>query len=151
MSNNNKLTQAELARLADYGGIWFDPATGKTYDASGTDTGYTFEVARWSGPFGINFSWPWLNPISFATAETAAKVLVWARTVAPPALSVRLDDEQHIVGPFARTVERSIVVTSGDRTESFSAGWLANSIIRHGEAQAAKYWRAELDKAGLIR
>ena len=63
----------DLAGLPNYSGIYFDPMTGKTYLEDGSDTGYTFERARWSGPFGIDFSWPWLNPISFATAETGQR------------------------------------------------------------------------------
>ena len=73
-----KMRPEDLAGLPNYSGIFFDPQTGKTYREDGTDTGFTFERARWTGPFGIDFSWPWLNPISFATAETAQRVLAWA-------------------------------------------------------------------------
>jgi hypothetical protein len=139
----------DLAGLPNYSGIYFDPMTGKTYLEDGSDTGYTFERARWSGPFGIDFSWPWLNPISFATAETGQKVLTWARAIAPATLAVTLDDRMNIVGPFTRTVERLIVITDmGGRSESFSAGWLANSIIRHGEKAAAGYFQAEWRSSG---
>jgi len=40
----------DLAGLPNYSGIYFDPMTGKTYLEDGSDTGYTFERARWSGP-----------------------------------------------------------------------------------------------------
>ncbi len=139
----------DLAGLSNYSGIYFDPETGKTYREDGTDTGYTFERARWTGPFGIT-AWPWLNPISFATADTANRVLEWARAIAPAPLAVTLDDRNNILGPFTRTVERLIVITDlGGKAESFSAGWLANSIIRHGERTAAAYFQAEWRTAGL--
>ena len=140
----------DLAGLPNYGGIYFDPATGKSYREDGSDTGFTFEHARWTGPFGFNFAWPWLNPISFATADTATKVLAWARAIAPATLAITIDDRMNIVGPFTRTVERLIVVTDiGNNSESFSAGWLASSIIRHGERTAAGYFQAEWRTAGL--
>ncbi len=140
----------DLAGLPNYSGILFDPQTGKTYREDGSDTGFTFERARWTGPFGIDFSWPWLNPISFATAASAQRVLAWARAIAPATLAVTLDERVNIVGPFTRTIERLIVVTDlGDRSESFSAGWLANSIIRHGEQIAAGYFKSEWRSSGL--
>lgn len=145
----NKLTQEQLDELREYSGLFFDPATGKTYRADGTDTTYTFENARWAGPFGMHLTWPWLNPIGFATAETAQRILAWCRSVAPSSLTVTLDESQNVVGPFYRTIERRIVVTDGAHREEFSAGWLANSIIRNGETLAARAWRAELVQAGF--
>ena len=139
----------DLAGLREYSGIFFDPATGKTYRTDGADTGYTFENARWAGPFGMHLTWPWLNPIGFATAETADRILAWARSIAPPTLRVTLDDTQNIMGPFTRTIERRIVVSDGANSEQFSAGWLANSIIRNGEMLAARSFQAEWRTAGL--
>ncbi|MBM3795122.1 MAG: hypothetical protein FJW31_13870 [Acidobacteria bacterium] len=139
----------DLAELREYSGIFFDPATGKSYRDDGTDTGYTFENARWTGPFGMHLTWPWLNPIGFATAETATRILAWARSIAPSTLTVTLDDSQNIMGPFTRTIERRIVVSDGANSEQFSAGWLANSIIRNGETLAARSFQAKWRSAGL--
>ena len=69
----------QLDRLKEYNGIYFDPETGMTYRSDGSNTGYTFERATWTGPFGLLFSWPWLNPIAFATRETAFKMLLLAQ------------------------------------------------------------------------
>jgi hypothetical protein len=132
-----------------YGGLYFDPDTGKTYREDGTDTTYTFERATWTGLFGWHFSWPWLNPFGFATRETALRMLDFVRTVAPEKFAVTMDETNRITGPFTRTVERQIVVSDGETEESFSAGWLANSIIRNGEPQAAEQFRAELRRAGF--
>lgn len=139
----------DLTGLPEYSGLFFDPATGKMYRDDGSDTGFTFEAARWTGPWGMHFSWPWLNPIGFATAETADRILRWVRSIAPPAITAAIDDSQRVAGPFTRTVERLIAVTDGATTESFSAGWIANSIIRNGEARAAEYCKAEWRQAGL--
>jgi hypothetical protein len=142
--------KVDVSKLTDYSGIFFDRSTGKTYREDGTDTGWTFERATWTGPFGLHLTWPWLNPISFATAETAERILAWARRVAHPSFTVDLDDRQTVIGPFTRTVERLIVVTDkSGRSEQFSAGWLANSFIRHGEKLATQYFLAELWNAQL--
>ncbi|MCC6587716.1 MAG: hypothetical protein IT168_13560 [Bryobacterales bacterium] len=143
------MTAVQVAELPDYSGIFFDPDTGKSYLADGTDTGFTFERARWTGPWNLHFSWPFLNPISFATHETGLKVLNFARQVVPSHMSVELDESQKVVGPFSRTIERLIVVKSGSTEESFSAGMLANSIIRNGEKNAKTYFAAELRYAGF--
>jgi len=145
-------------------GVWFDPETGRTYipREDGGDpkyTGFTFEAAAWSGPrwatpligvfnfFGNTVSGR-LNPLNFATAETAQRMLNLCKSWAPE-LTVVLDDEDHIVGPFTRTIERSIVARlSGERHE-FNAGRLASSVMRHGSHAAALYWRAELRQAGF--
>ena len=140
----------DLAGLPNYGGIYFDPCSGNTYREDGADTGFTFERPRWTGPFGMEFSWPWLNPISFATAATEQTILAWARGIAPAALAVTLDERTSTFGPFRRNVERLIVVADmGGLSESFSAGWLANSIIRHGGHLAGVYFQAEWRSSGL--
>ena len=137
------MRQDQLEKLPQYFGLYFDPETGKTYRDDGSDTGFTFERARWTGPFGLHFSWPWLNPLAFATHDTAFKVLQWAKTFAPPSLTLSLDEEQEDLGPFTRTVERKVAVSNGSRRADFSAGWLANSIIRNGERNAALSFQAE--------
>jgi hypothetical protein len=143
------MNSEKLAELPVYFGLHFDPATGKTYTGDGIDTGYTFERATWTGPFGLVINWPWLNPISFATHETGVKVLEFAKQAAPKNLMVSLDETQRVTGPFTRTIERHIVVSNGMTQESFSAGWMASSIIRHGEKRAAELWTAELKQSGL--
>lgn len=139
----------DLAKLSNYYGIYFDPATGKSYREDGSDTGFTFEAARWSGPFGLHLSFPWLNPFSFATEETARKILAWALAIAPKEITVTLDESQNILGPFTRTLERRLIVSDGGKQEQFSAGMLANSIIRNGEQIAANSFMAEWRAAGL--
>lgn len=141
-----------MADLVEYSGLFFDRATGKMYREDGSDTGFTFEPARWTGPWGLHFNWPWLNPISFATAETAEQVLAWARQrVRRGVITFAVDDTQRVVGPFTRTVERLIAASDGNRTETFSAGWLANSIIRNGEPRAAESFAAEIALAWARR
>ena len=140
----------KLAELPVYFGLSFDPATGKTYNSDGVDTGFTFERATWTGPFRMDIPWPWLNPISFATHDTGVKVLHFARNSAPTHLSVTLDEQPKNLGPFTRTIERQITVSNGATEENFSAGWMASSIIRHGEKRAAEFWLAELKQARLL-
>jgi len=132
--------------LKQYNGLYFDPATGKTYREDGSDTGFTFERATWTGPFGLHFQWPWLNPIAFATHGTAEKVLGFAKKAAP-AVAMELDESDRVVGPFTRTPERVILVSEDGNEERFSAGWLAHSIIFRGEPLAAQSFRAELKQA----
>ncbi|MEZ5357030.1 MAG: hypothetical protein R2762_30690 [Bryobacteraceae bacterium] len=139
----------DVLKLPEYWGLYFDRATGMTYRSDGTETGWTFESATWTGPFGFHFQWPWLNPLGFATHETAMKVLAFAKSFAPPSLRLEMDEERKDLGPFYRTVERTLVVTDGARTEQFAAGWIANSIIRNGERAAAESLRAEWRTAGF--
>jgi hypothetical protein len=115
----------------------------------GEPTGYTFERATWSGPWGVELSWPWLNPIGFATHETSAKMLEFCKSVLPVNLTATLDEVNRVVGPFHRTVERQVVVSNGAREESFSAGMLANSVIRHGRKRAGELFLVEVKQAGL--
>ena len=144
------MDQETLSQLPVYFGLYYDSSSGKTYTEDGAETGFTFERASWTGPFGLHLNCPWLNPISFATHQTGARVLQFARGVAPKSLAVSLDETSKTVGPFTRTIERSIVVSNGDAGESFSAGWMASSIIRHGEKRAGELWLAELKQAGLL-
>ena len=139
----------DLSDLPEYGGLYFDPDTGKMYREDGTDTTFTFERATWTGPFGVQFQWPWLNPIGFATRETALRALDFVKSILPDKLAVTLDEVNRITGPFTRTVERQIVVFDGDLEQSFSAGWIANSLIRNGEQRATEYFRAEVRRAGF--
>ncbi len=137
------MTPDELAKLPEYWGLFFDRSTGMTYRSDGSATGWTFENATWSGPGGFHLQFPWLNPLGFATHETAVRILAFAKSIAPPALRLEMDEKGKDLGPFRRTVERLIVVTDGSRTEYFGAGWIANSIIRNGERGAAESLRAE--------
>ena len=143
------MSKESIRGLPNYHGIYFDPATGKTYREDGTDTGFTFEHPTWTGPFGLHFQWPWLNPLTFASYETAIKVLHFVRGLLPK-VSVSLDEENRISGPFTRTVERLIVVSDGHTEESFNAGLLANSIIRVGEKLAAQSFLAEVKHARIV-
>jgi len=151
-------------------GVWFDPRDGKTYFARNEGdplefTGFTFEDAFWVGPrwatplIGVFNFWGnsvsgKLNPLGFATAETAEKVLRYCRDWAPE-LDVWLDDgsdRNKVVGPFSRTIERNIVATATEMlaSETFSAGRLAVSIFRNGPTHARIQWRAELRNAGVL-
>ena len=76
-------------------------------------------------------------------------MLGFARAALPPHLIVEIDEENKDLGPFTRTIERLIVVKGASREESFSAGLLANSIIRHGMPTATKYFQAEVRQAGF--
>lgn len=140
----------KFADLPDYYGIRFDRETGMTYRDDGTPTGYTFERATWTGPFGVEFTWPWLNPLGFATRETSLKILDFCRAVLPPRISVTLDEVNRTVGPFTRTLERQIVVSNGETEQNFSAGMLANSVIRHGEPRAGELFLAEVKLARIL-
>ena len=130
------------AVLPPYDGIRLDRRTGKAYLDDGTDIGITFEPASWM--------WPWLNPTSFATAETARQVLAWAHRAAPPTLAVTIGEQRRLLGPFTRALERRVVLTDlAGRSASFSAGLLAVSMIRDGEAAAARAFRIEWRSVGL--
>lgn len=146
------MTIEEIQSLPQYFGVYFDPETGLTYTEDGEPTNFTFEAARWTGPFDLHLAWPRLNPLSFATRETAEKVLKFVQATIPPLslTTAEIDESQRVTGPFTRTVERHIRVTSGGKAESFSAGMIANSIIRNGEEGARRSFRAELQLAGLL-
>jgi len=151
-----KVPVAALASMKDFNGVFFDVATGKTYKDDGTFTGFTFEpLPTWTGPFGLAISWPFLNPLSFATDETARKVRdiveTWLTTMPMNFVGwkVEMDDRQRVTGPFTRTVERMIVVEKFGNSEQYSAGMLANSIIRNKESGARTSFLAELRTAGF--
>lgn len=142
-----------VQRLPEYWGLYFDPSTGMTYYPNGETTSWTFERATWSGPFGLHFAWPFLNPLGFATEESATRLLAicerWLREY--PQLRLELDDKARDLGPFTRTVERQIIVhASSERSETFSCGLMINSIIRNGDARARESWLWELHTARLI-
>jgi hypothetical protein len=139
------------ADLPNFNGLLFDPETGKAYLEDGTDTGITLERAKWTGPFNIHLDWPYLNPVSFATHETALKVLEFCKLALPAnsGITVAIDEEKKNMGPFTRTIERLIVATSSSKTEQFSAGWLARGIAVNGPVYQAKSWLAELKLAGF--
>lgn len=130
-----------------------DPSTGNL-----ASTGWTFEPAQWQGPFGANW-WPWLNPFSFATADTANKILALFGPVATQTSDTAIrhatgyqaviDDDGHIVGPFTRTVERLLVVSYGDKFQNYSCGLLACNVIRRGALPAMQSWAYELRVAGF--
>jgi hypothetical protein len=143
------MTPEQVSQLPEYYGLYFDPESGHSYLADGTDTGFTFERARWSGPFNLHLDWPFLNPFDFATHESALKVLSIVRAVVPPHISCTLDETPKNFGPFTRTVQRYIVVNQNNRSEQYSAGALANSIIRNGVQLAGQSFLAELRLAGF--
>lgn len=153
-----KVPVASLSDMKDLNGLFFDPATGKTYKEDGTYTGFTFERPTWTGPWNLHFSWPWLNPISFATVETANKVteIVEKWLIAQP-FNYRGWEaevvEHKVTGPFTRTPERHIRVKRfgvDAVDENFSAGELANSIIRQGEVVAKRQFFTELRNSGAF-
>jgi len=146
-----------LGNFQDLQGIFFDPSTGKSYKEDGTYTGFAFEVPRWTGPFGLAIQWAFLNPLSFATAETAEKIRAMVESWLTHISSQNQGwivkvEEQKVVGPFTRTVERQIRVyrfgESGRFHES-SAGMLANSLIRNSEEQAKRSFFAEMRQSGF--
>jgi len=147
----------DTSQMREIQGLLFDPATGKVYLPAESalsdpiDTGYTFEYARWTGPFGLHFNWPNLNPLGFATHETATAILaVVQERFAHEGLHIGLDEVNRVVGPFTRTVERYIVISRGETAETFNAGWLTNGIIRNGPERAMNSLRAEMRVAGLV-
>ena len=161
----SKEQSIDFAAMRNFNGILFDQETGKTYfsrweDATPQDTGFTFERASWTGPrqwaplvgvfnfFGNNVTGA-LNPLLFATIETALTVRAWANRLLKDGLTAEIDETDRIVGPVSRTTERLSVVSRGDSKQDFNAGNLAVSIIRHGENAASVYFLAEVRAAGL--
>ena len=149
-----KVPVSALSDMRDLNGLFFDAATGKMYKEDGSFTGFTFERATWTGPFGLAIPWPWLNPLSFATAETAKKIRdiveTWLVTQPMNFIGWKVTvDEQKVTGPFTRTLERQIVVEKFGVSEQYSAGELANSIMRQGEEVAKKQFFAALRTAGF--
>ena len=149
-----KVPVAALSDMKDLNGLFFDASTGKVYKEDGTYSGFTFERPTWTGPFGLAISWPFLNPLSFATDETARKVRdiveTWLTTMPMNFVGWKVTvEEQKVTGPFTRTLERQIVIEKFGVSELHSAGMLANSIIRQGEEVAKKQFLAELRTAGF--
>ena len=146
-----------LQNFQDLQGIFFDPFTGKAYKEDGTYSGYTFEVPRWTGPFGLAIQWQFLNPLSFATAETAEKIRAmvegWLAYIPNHGHGwIVKVEEQKVVGPFTRTVERQIRVYRFEESGRFhesSAGMLANALIRNPEEQAKRSFFAEMRQSGF--
>lgn len=165
-----------MENLVNYNDIYFDRATGKTYiyqrrDGSmGTledeserpflklvETPFTFESATWSGTFGwiTSASWPWLHPLGFATMETAKRVLEYCKNTVvfrDPNLGVYIYDKDRVTGPFRRTIEKDIQVANHKTNEThyYSAGRIAERIIRRGIAEAMQGWVAEVKASGVI-
>lgn len=150
------IAPAVLARLVDHSGILFDPETGETYFRLHEweplrQTPYTFERARWSGPFGLGWHSPWLSPLSFATIETAKMIFHWVRQITPSTLDWSMDDSRGtIIGPFSRTPQRLVYLAGGLDDRSWGCGELAVTIIRQGEPVARKQFLAELARLGRL-
>lgn len=149
-----KVPVSALSDMRDLNGLFFDAATGKVYKEDGTYSGFTFEHPTWTGPFGIAIPWPFLNPLSFATVETAKKIReiveIWLVTMPINHVGWKVTvEEQKVTGPFTRTLERQIVIEKFGVSELHSAGMLANSIIRQGEEVAKRQFLAELRAAGF--
>lgn len=157
--------QPDLKTLAEYNGIYFDRETLNTYvyrcpavlgwgvwDKSEckevANTGYSFEAATWRSGIDalLHLRWPWLNPLDFATANTARSVLSWV-TYATNDRTIKWSINEKagsITGPFFRTTMRMICGDNGSQIQCFSAGGIANKLIRNNPTWAAQSWNAEV-------
>lgn len=147
------LAQEIRDRLEEMMGVLYDRKTGKVYfstDGSDVaDTGYSFENATWRHP--RDGSLKSLNPLQFATRQTAEKVLMsvttWIPAAALPNLAVSIEN---LTAP-GRTIERSIVVANLETgaTLEQNAGLLAVGMIKAGMFQQG-YFLEALRNAGVI-
>lgn len=157
--------------LVNYNNIYFNRDTLHTYvyrcpanlgwgiwdhDECNTavDTGYTFENATWRSGIDAIFhiNWPWLNPLDFATQDTARALLPWivSRTAnLYPTIEWSVNDTAGaITGPFTRTTYWSVCGDDGKAMSNcFSAGQLANIIIRQHPQWARDSWIATVHEA----
>jgi len=116
---------------------------------------FTFERPAWTGPWGLRFQAPWLTPVSFATAATAAAVCEVCQGALDDlsaelrrTFTARVVDVSKRIGPWQRTVERRINVLAGRLPiAGYPAGQVAGLIIRRGEREAMRHWIAEIQDA----
>lgn len=151
--------------LREHASIYFDPATLHTYAyrcpptlgwgvwdkddcKTAVDTGWTFLDAAWSGGFDVVrwFSpWTWrLNPLDFATQETARRVLVWVQTLVPAMRWAVSDETTKITGPYSRSVQWTVCADNSSDVHCFSAGLIANQIIRNEPGYAKTMFKAQV-------
>lgn len=153
--------------LAEYNGIYLDRPSGQTYVFrcpptipwgvwekgecnTLVATGFTFESATWRS--GIDafayLRWPWLNPIDFATQETARKILMWVVSMTAntfPNIEWNVNVEAgRITGPFTRTDQWMVCGDDQRQIQCFAAGQIANKVIRNEPSWARTSWLAEV-------
>lgn len=162
-----------IPNLANYNDIYFNRDTGHTYvhrcppslgwgvwekgDGgcdTAVDTGYTFENATWRSGIDalLHLRWPWLNPLDFATQSTARSLIPWVVTMTSntyPNIEWSVNDTAGAIsGPFTRTTYWSICGDDGtNMVNCFSAGQIANKVIRNHPAWARSSWLAEVKSA----
>lgn len=144
-----------LTDLREIEGYFFDETTGKLYDDLARDTGSTFEDCRSTivGLQWLGFFYR-LNPLNFATQDTAMRVLDFCKSIAAGNQHIvhieMLENRSGMDGWVKRNKpERVIIVTNGVREESFSCGRLAMAAVRNGADWARKSFAAELKQAGF--
>ncbi len=154
-------------------GIWYDVDDKKLYGSEYLPVPigpFTFENAMSSlWPFGSTM----LNPIGFATAETANNILgiikvLFAPDIAPggPAageLEAKLHSatQSSFFGTKRSVPERSIIISRYTKpsstvmvlkgSETFNAGRIAKNIMANGFPYAMYSFEAELVYAGLLK
>lgn len=118
-------------------GLIYDDKTGKVTlddgEAPAVGADFTFE-----NPEGV-------NPLQYATQKTAEKIVEILKSELPPDITysiARLTYEQSLtIPPIQLTVKRNGI------TADFSAGLIANSLIRTGSLASFKH---DLKVAGIL-
>jgi hypothetical protein len=114
-------------------------------------TEFTYENAKWGGPLewlpiipSVFGRW-FINPLDFATQETAHKVLLLVREIyAPRDFDIVLENT-HVTGPFNRTPERRIKLSNTwGMTIELNTARISLNIIRFGAKRAQALLQAEV-------
>lgn len=110
-------------------GYYFEPSTGKVFDADGNEQPYTFQptyvIDQATGRAVA------ANPLQFASKDTAVKVLAYLQNLSPDS-KLKLHESVWSSTPFSRTsIEYGIETSSGT---VMNAGLVANTLMRNGSA-----------------
>lgn len=131
-------------------GYLYSPSTKRMYYIHNREeVGPSTYERPWSVNPGYGFEQPVypLNPVDYPTADTANRVLEWARENWPTLLF-----DVYVPTPdgYVTQLQYWLVVWNGDSIyEVYSCGWWAFDLDKDGEAAAIEQRTAELKQAGF--
>lgn len=124
----------------------FDPASGSLFDHFGAKQPFTWEFVEVRSPDPTGKGGPdtvqRMNPVNYATRDTAARVLAFVQKIAPGVNAQAVQDAP--AGWFTFNAPQRSVLVYGTR---LNAGLIAFEIAFSGEDKAARLVLIEIQRA----
>ena len=134
-------------------GFLYSPVTKRLYDIiNRMEVGPSTYERPWSVQPRYGFEQPVypLNPVDYPTAETANKVLEWARAQWPTSGIIFDIFAPAPTGGVVTQLQYWLIAWNGqDLYEIFSAGWTAFDYDKDGQQAAYEQFTAQLRAAGF--